>query len=81
MATLGNPRRSRRGVVNEIALRLLDEYDRAGIEWSQEVGIKIDEAIATSEHTQPIDGETFVAGILRVVNARRNFTSIFEESN
>lgn len=50
--------------VIEIALRLLDEYDRAGIEWSQEVGMKIDEAIATSEHTQPIDGETFVDGIL-----------------
>ncbi|MCY7337594.1 MAG: type II toxin-antitoxin system ParD family antitoxin, partial [Chamaesiphon sp.] len=48
----------------EIALRLLDEYDRADSEWSIEVGIKIDEAIATSEQTPPIDGETLVNGIL-----------------
>jgi antitoxin ParD1/3/4 len=48
----------------EIALRLLDEYDRADSEWSQQVGIKIDEAISASERTPPIDGETFVNGIL-----------------
>jgi antitoxin ParD1/3/4 len=48
----------------EIALRLLDEYDRADSEWSREVGIKIDEAISSSAQTPPIDGETFVNGIL-----------------
>ena len=48
----------------EIALRLLDEYDRADSEWSPQVGIKIDEAISASDRTPPIDGETFVNGIL-----------------
>ena len=48
----------------EIALRLLDEYDRADSEWSRQVGIKIDEAILASDRTPPIDGETFVNGIL-----------------
>jgi antitoxin ParD1/3/4 len=48
----------------EIALRLLDEYDRADSEWSKQVGIKIDEAISASDRTPPIDGETFVNGIL-----------------
>ncbi|AFY91423.1 ribbon-helix-helix domain-containing protein [Chamaesiphon minutus] len=48
----------------EIALRLLDEYDRADSEWSRQVGVKIDEAISASDRTPPIDGETFVNGIL-----------------
>ncbi|PSB55780.1 ribbon-helix-helix domain-containing protein [Chamaesiphon polymorphus] len=48
----------------EIALKLLDEYDRADSEWSRQVGIKIDEAISASDRTPPIDGETFVNGIL-----------------
>jgi antitoxin ParD1/3/4 len=46
----------------EVALRLLDEYDRADREWSDGVRVKIDAAVAMSEHT-PIDGETFIAGI------------------
>ncbi|MBD2663340.1 hypothetical protein B6N60_03217 [Richelia sinica FACHB-800] len=50
--------------VLEIALQLLDEYDRAESEWAKEVGEKIDAAIAISEHTAPIDGETFVNQIL-----------------
>ena len=48
----------------EIALRLLDEYDRADTEWVEEVRTKIDAAIEASTHTPPIDGETFVNHIL-----------------
>jgi antitoxin ParD1/3/4 len=48
----------------EIALRLLDEYDRAEAEWVEDVREKIDAAIAASEHTLPIEGETFVNQIL-----------------
>jgi len=50
--------------VLEIALQLLDEYDRAETEWSQEVKAKIEEAIAVSEKTPPLDGETFVNEII-----------------
>jgi antitoxin ParD1/3/4 len=50
--------------VLEIALRLLDEYDRAEAEWVEDVREKIDAAIAASEHTLPIEGETFVNQIL-----------------
>jgi len=45
-------------------LQLLDEYDRAETEWSQEVKAKIEEAIAASERTPPLDGETFVNEII-----------------
>jgi antitoxin ParD1/3/4 len=48
----------------EIALRLLDEYDRANTEWVADTQAKIDAAILTSEQTPPIDGETFVNQIL-----------------
>jgi antitoxin ParD1/3/4 len=48
----------------EVALRLLDEYDRADAEWVEDVRTKIDAAIAASAHTPPIDGETFVNQIL-----------------
>jgi antitoxin ParD1/3/4 len=50
--------------VLEVALRLLDEYDCAETEWVQEVREKIDAAISASDHTPPIDGETFVNQIL-----------------
>ena len=51
--------------VLEVALRLLDEYDRGDDrEWIESVGVKIDAAVAVSEHTPPIDGETFIVGIL-----------------
>lgn len=50
--------------VLEIALRLLDEYDRAEAEWVEDIRAKIDAAVETSEHTAPVDGETFVNGIL-----------------
>ncbi len=48
----------------EIALRLLDEYDRSEAEWVEDVRAKIDAAIEASSHTPPIDGETFINGIL-----------------
>ncbi len=48
----------------ELALRLLDEYDRSEAEWVEEVRGKIDAAIEASNHTTPVDGETFVSGIL-----------------
>jgi antitoxin ParD1/3/4 len=48
----------------EIALRLLDEYDRSEVEWVEDVRAKIDAAIETSNHTAAIDGETFVNGVL-----------------
>jgi antitoxin ParD1/3/4 len=48
----------------ETALRLLDEHDRADAHWVETVRDKIDAAIATSENTPPIDGESFVNQIL-----------------
>ncbi len=46
------------------ALRLLDEYDLSETAWVADVQIKIDEAIAASEETPPIDGKTFINEIL-----------------
>ena len=50
--------------VLEIALRLLDEYDRAEAEWSEDVREKIEAAIVADDHTPPLDGEAFVNQIL-----------------
>lgn len=50
--------------VLEIALLLLDKYDRADAEWTADVGEKVDAAIEASEHTPPVDGEAFVNQIL-----------------
>ena len=50
--------------VIELALQLLDEYDRADAEWVEEVREKIDAAIVASTHTPPVDGEIFVNQIL-----------------
>jgi antitoxin ParD1/3/4 len=50
--------------VLEVALRLLDEYDRAETGWSEDVREKIEAAILASNHTPPIDGEIFVNQIL-----------------
>lgn len=59
--------------VLEVALRLLDEYDQGDREWIESVRVKIDAAIAVSEHTPPIDGETFIVGILdRFRQARKS---------
>lgn len=57
----------RYGSVEEIletALRLLDEYEGSSTEWIEEVRVKIDAALEASNQTAPIDGETFVNGIL-----------------
>lgn len=48
----------------EIALRLLDEFDRSEAAWVEEVQTKIDAAIEASTHTPPIDGESFIDQIL-----------------
>jgi antitoxin ParD1/3/4 len=48
----------------EIALRLLDEYDHAEAAWVEEVRVKIDAAVEASKHTVPIDGKTFINGIV-----------------
>ncbi|MEQ9669829.1 MAG: type II toxin-antitoxin system ParD family antitoxin [Coleofasciculus sp. G2-EDA-02] len=61
--------------VLEIALQLLDEYERADSEWINSVRAKIDAAIAVSEQTPPIDGEPFIAEILdRFQQARETQT-------
>jgi antitoxin ParD1/3/4 len=52
---------------NELAefLEWLDEFQAAlaDRQWIDGVRVKIDAAVAMSEHTPPIDGETFIAGI------------------
>ena len=48
----------------EIALQLLDEYDRSDTEWVEDVRQKIEAAISASDHTPPIDGENFVNHII-----------------
>lgn len=58
--------------VLEVALRLLDEYDRGDREWIESVRVKIDAAVAVSEHTPPIDGETFIVGILERFRPRES---------
>jgi antitoxin ParD1/3/4 len=50
--------------VLEMALRLLDEYDRSDAEWVAEVKVKVNAAIEASNHTPSIDGEIFVNQIL-----------------
>ncbi|MFM7437354.1 MAG: type II toxin-antitoxin system ParD family antitoxin [Snowella sp.] len=50
--------------VLEIALRLLDEYDRTEAEWVKDMREKVDAAITASEETKPIDGETFIKQII-----------------
>jgi len=52
---------------NDLAqfLEWLDEFQAAlaDRQWTDTVGVKIDAAVAMSEHTPPIEGETFIAGI------------------
>ncbi len=52
---------------NELAefLEWLDEFQAAlaDRQWIDTLRVKIDAAVAMSEHTPPIDGETFIAGI------------------
>lgn len=49
-------------------LAWLDEFQAAlaDRQWIDTVRVKIDAAVAVSEHTPPIDGETFIAGICDV---------------
>jgi hypothetical protein len=53
---------------NELAefFEWIEEFQAAlaDREWIDAVRVKIDAAVAISEHTPPIDGETFIAGIL-----------------
>jgi antitoxin ParD1/3/4 len=53
--------------VIEIALLLFDEYEQAESEWSLSVRKKIEAAIAISEQMPPVDGESFVQGILETI--------------
>nr|CAD5957457.1 hypothetical protein NO713_02975 [Planktothrix pseudagardhii] len=46
------------------ALRLLDEWQRAEAEWVKDVADKIDAAVSATEENPPLDGETFINGIL-----------------
>jgi antitoxin ParD1/3/4 len=48
----------------EVALQLLEEYERAENEWVLSVREKIQGAIEMSEKEPPIDGENFVSRIL-----------------
>ncbi|MEG4270794.1 MULTISPECIES: hypothetical protein [unclassified Microcoleus] len=52
---------------NELAefIEWLNEFQAtlADRQWIDTVRVKIDAAVAMSEHTPPIDGETFIAGI------------------
>ncbi len=57
--------------VLEIALQLLDEYDKDEAEWRENVRAKIDEAVIASDHTPPLDGETFINQILDRFNQLR----------
>lgn len=50
--------------VLEIALRLLDEYERSSTQWTEDVKAKINAAISLSEQTPPIDGENFINQII-----------------
>ncbi|MBF2078190.1 MAG: type II toxin-antitoxin system ParD family antitoxin [Synechococcales cyanobacterium T60_A2020_003] len=50
--------------VLELALQLLEEYERSEADWVEAVRVKIDAAMDTSHHTPPIDGEIFVNRIL-----------------
>ncbi|MEG4805749.1 hypothetical protein QUB63_34800 [Microcoleus sp. ARI1-B5] len=46
-------------------------------EWIESVRVKVDAAVAVSEHTPPIDGETFIVGIFGALWAARESTSLY----
>ncbi|EAZ91457.1 ribbon-helix-helix domain-containing protein [Crocosphaera chwakensis] len=50
--------------VIEVALQLLDEYEKTDTEWINEIRQKIDDAILESENNASVDGETFVNQII-----------------
>ncbi|MDB9517123.1 type II toxin-antitoxin system ParD family antitoxin [Roseofilum reptotaenium CS-1145] len=53
------------------ALHLLDEWEKAQTQWVEEVTSKIDAAVSASEHTPPIDGESFIDEILERLGRAR----------
>jgi antitoxin ParD1/3/4 len=57
--------------VLEIALQLLDEYDRADIQWNEDVKEKIEAALLISEQTELLDGKAFINKILDRFNKAR----------
>ncbi len=50
--------------VIEVALQLLDEYEKNDAQWIEDVRQKINDAILESEKTPPVDGATFVNQII-----------------
>ncbi|MGK7885103.1 MAG: type II toxin-antitoxin system ParD family antitoxin [Crocosphaera sp.] len=50
--------------VIEVALILLDEYEKTDTEWINEIRKKIDNAMLESEKNSPVDGETFINQII-----------------
>lgn len=50
--------------VLEVGLKLLDEYERSDAEWVESVRAKVSAAIEASSAVAPIDGETFINGII-----------------
>jgi antitoxin ParD1/3/4 len=48
----------------DLALNLLDQHEQAETEWIEDIRPKIDAAIAISETTAPLDGETVINQIL-----------------
>ena len=50
--------------VIEVALTLLDEYEKNDAEWINEIRQKIEDAIIESEKNAPVDGETFINQII-----------------
>jgi antitoxin ParD1/3/4 len=50
--------------VIEVALQLLDEYEKNDVQWIEDIRQKINDAILESEKTPPVDGEAFVNQII-----------------
>ncbi len=50
--------------VIEVALTLLDKYEKNDPEWINEIRQKIDDAMLESEKNPPVDGETFINKII-----------------
>ncbi len=50
--------------VIEVALILLDEYEKTDAQWINEIRQKIEDAIIESDKSPPVDGETFINTII-----------------
>ena len=55
----------------EIALQLLEEYERSDAKWVEDVKVKIDAAITIYSQSTPLDGEEFVSEILELFQAQK----------